>query len=183
VLLALTTGHKIGLLAFGLTFVVFALTSALLIPRFRPEFPGRRLPFFIVATVGLFAAMLTAVIVFGRESKEAEAHGETTTETTTTTRSKGGPTVAVDETEFKITLPGGETSLKAGSYDFQAKNTGKIDHDLVIDGPGVANQKTPVFPPGKTESLKVTLKSGTYDFYCSVPGHKAAGMDLKVTVS
>jgi uncharacterized cupredoxin-like copper-binding protein len=28
----------------------------------------------------------------------------------------------------------------------------------------------------------VTLSSGSYDFYCSVPGHKQAGMDVNVTV-
>ena len=152
-LLALTTGHKIGLLTVGIIFVLFALTSAMLIPRLRPGFPGRGLPFFVLATIGMFAAMMSAVIVFGRESEEAGAHGEqgTTETTTTTTTPRGAQTIAVDEKEFKITLPGGATKLKAGRYDFQAKNTGKIDHDLVIDGPGVANEKTPVFAPGKTE--------------------------------
>jgi uncharacterized cupredoxin-like copper-binding protein len=27
------------------------------------------------------------------------------------------------------------------------------------------------------------LKAGTLELYCSVPGHKAAGMDLKVKVT
>jgi len=30
--------------------------------------------------------------------------------------------------------------------------------------------------------VHVTLKDGTYDLYCSVPGHKALGMDTKLTV-
>jgi uncharacterized cupredoxin-like copper-binding protein len=188
VLLALTTGHKIGLLAFGAVFVAFALVSAMVIPRFRPQFPGRGLPFFVLATIGLFAAMMTAVVVFGREGKEAKG-GENTNETITSTGTgeSGGPataqTVAVQETEFKITLPSGEKTLKAGKYDFEAKNMGKLPHDLTINGPGVANVKTPVFDPGQTKTLAVTLKPGKYDFYCSVPGHKQAGMDLEVTVS
>jgi uncharacterized cupredoxin-like copper-binding protein len=192
-LVALTTNQKIGFLVFAGIFIGFALLSAMVIPRFRPNYPARGLPLFLLGTVILFGAMFTAVLVFGRESEEAEAHGgstaaetaTTTAPTTTapTTTTQGAQTVVVDETEFKITLPGGETQLKAGTYDFEAKNSGKIDHDLVIDGPGVSKQKTPVYPPGKTESLTVTLKSGTYEFYCSVPGHKQAGMDLKVTVS
>ena len=177
---ALTTGHKIGLAAFAAVFIGFAVSSALLVPRFRPQFPGRALPFFLLATVGLFAAMLTAVIVFGREGKEAEAGHEATTGA-----KPAGPArkVVVDESEFKIALQGGATSLKPGAYEFDAKNTGKIGHDLVIDGPGVSNEKTPVFDAGKTATLKVTLKAGTYELYCSVPGHKQAGMDLRVKVA
>ncbi len=178
-LFALTTGHKIGLLAFAAIFIAFALLSAFVLPRLRPQYPGRGLPFFVLATIGLFAAMLTAVIVFGREGKEAEAKSGTT-ETTAPT---GAQKVAVEESEFKITLAGGASTLKAGSYDFEVKNTGQIGHDLVIDGPGVKDEKTPVFDSGKTESLNVTLQPGTYDLYCSVPGHKQAGMDLKVEVS
>jgi MFS-type transporter involved in bile tolerance (Atg22 family) len=93
VLLALTTGHKIGLLVFGAIFVVFALVSAMVIPRFRPRFPGRGLPFFVLAAVGLTVAMLTAVVVFGREGKEAKG-GENVTEATTTTTGGGGKPTA-----------------------------------------------------------------------------------------
>jgi plastocyanin len=181
VLLALTTGHKIGLLVFAGIFVAFALLSAMVFPRFRTSFPGRGLPLFLLATVALFASMLTAVLVFGRESEEAGAHGEKTTETSTETTSKSAQKVTVQESEFKIVIPSG-ASLKAGTYEFEAENDGKVDHDLAIAGPGV-DKKTPVFGAGKTESLEVTLEAGTYDFYCSVPGHKQAGMDLKVTVS
>jgi uncharacterized cupredoxin-like copper-binding protein len=176
-MLALTTGHKIGLLAFAGGFIAFAILSAIVIPRFRPGFPGRGLPMFLLASVALFAAMLTAVLVFGRESEEAEAHGETTTEAT----SEGAQKLVVEETEFKIAIPSG-TSLEAGTYRLEAKNEGKVDHDLAVDGPGV-DEKTPVFGGGETASLEVALEPGTYDFYCSVPGHKQAGMDLKVTVS
>ena len=28
----------------------------------------------------------------------------------------------------------------------------------------------------------MTLKNGSYEFFCSVPGHKEAGMDVNVTV-
>jgi hypothetical protein len=42
----------------------------MLIPRRRPDFPGKALPAFIVATAVLFVAMLTAVWVFGVEESE-----------------------------------------------------------------------------------------------------------------
>jgi len=181
--LGLSTGHEIGLAAVGACFIVFALSSAFLIPRFRPGFPGRGLPLFVTATIVLFVGMMTAVFVFGRESKEAGAGTQPSTSSSTpqtTTTSSAAQKVAVKEKEFKIILP--STTLKAGSYEFDATNIGKLAHDLVIKGPGT-NAKMPIYDPGKTETLKVTLKPGKYDFYCSVPGHKAAGMNVTVTVT
>ncbi len=72
-LLALSTGHKIGMLVVAAVFIVFALTASFVAPRLDPSFPGERgKPIFILASVALFAAMLTAVIVFGREAEEHE---------------------------------------------------------------------------------------------------------------
>jgi cytochrome c1 len=77
-LLALSTGHKIGLALTAVAFIAFALVSAVVVPRGRPDFPGRALPAFLVATVGLFVAMLGAVEIFGAEPKEAAKpeHGQ-----------------------------------------------------------------------------------------------------------
>ena len=192
-LLGLSTGHEIGL---GLAvFIVagFSLIVSLLVPRYRPQFPGRGLGVFLVACVLLFVGMVTAVVTFGKESEAATAEGHTTTtavattSTTSSTTTQGTTTQAaaatnvdVSETEFKIML--GQTPTKAGTYNFVVKNDGKIQHDIVVSGYGV-NEKTSLLNPGQSETLKVDLKPGTYDVYCSVPGHKQAGMDLKLTVS
>ena len=45
------------------------------------------------------------------------------------------------------------------------------------------DEKTQTIEAGDTATLKVDLKPGTYDVYCSIPGHKQAGMDVKLTVS
>jgi hypothetical protein len=68
-LAALSTGHKLGLGLSGLAFVVFALVSAMVIPRTNPDFPGRRKPLFLFVTFLFFVWMLTAVLVFGKEDK------------------------------------------------------------------------------------------------------------------
>ncbi|HSS80931.1 MAG TPA: plastocyanin/azurin family copper-binding protein [Gaiellaceae bacterium] len=192
-LLGLSTGHKIGLGLAVLGFAGFSLIVSLLVPRWYPEFPGRGLRVFIAACLLLFVGMMSAVIVLARESKAAEAKGTettttqatTTTATTTTSATTGTTTsaptsVPVSETEFKIALP--KTTVAAGSYSFEVKNDGKIDHDLVIQGNGV-DEKTPTIAPGASATLNVDLKPGSYDVYCSVPGHKQAGMDVKLTVS
>jgi plastocyanin len=40
---------------------------------------------------------------------------------------------------------------------------------------------TPTFQGG-TKTVTVNLKAGTYTFFCSVPGHRAAGMQGTLTV-
>ncbi len=184
-LLGLSTGHKIGLGLAVLGFAGFSLIVSLLVPRYYPQFPGRGLRVFLVACLLLFVGMMSAVIVLARESSEAEAKGNetttaATTTTATTTTTSAATSVPVSETEFKITLP--KSTLAAGSYSFEVKNDGKIEHDLVVKGNGV-NAKTPTIEPGKSATLKVDLKPGTYDVYCSIPGHTQAGMDLKLTVT
>jgi uncharacterized cupredoxin-like copper-binding protein len=205
--LALSTGHEVGLGVTALVFIAFALASSLLLPRFRPNYPGRGLPAFIVISFVFFFGMLTAVENFGGESKHGEAaaaesttaetttaaqttNAETTTRAATTTQAATttAPTttaakpvatkVQVSETEFKITTD--LRSFKAGQITFVAKNDGKIPHDLAVKETG---DKTKEIPPGGTAELKVNLKPGKYELYCTIPGHEAAGMKLTITVS
>lgn len=71
-LFALSTTNKIVLGLAGGCFIAFALVSALVIPRYRPQFPGRGgLPAYIALTAAFFVAMLFAVEFFGRESEKA----------------------------------------------------------------------------------------------------------------
>jgi uncharacterized cupredoxin-like copper-binding protein len=90
-------------------------------------------------------------------------------------------TVNVTEKEFSIALAGG-ASLKAGAYKFAVRNTGKIQHDLAVEGGGLSETKTKLIDAGKSADLSVSLKPGKYTFYCSVPGHEQAGMKVAVTV-
>lgn len=104
-LLALT-GYETALLVVAAAFIAFALTVALVIPRARPGFPGRRLGVFLVVCVALFAAQMTAVLVLAEVGEadepaheEAAPPGETTgTETTTTETTTTEPT-PTDTTE------------------------------------------------------------------------------------
>lgn len=177
-LLGLSAGHKIGLAAVGVAFIVFALSSAFLFPRLQPDFPGRQgLRLFILVTLAFFVSMMGAVTVFGKESEEKAASSEASG----TTSPSAGRIVQVSAKDFKLELS--STSMKAGSYTFSLKNEGQSQHNLVVKGPGVKDTSTPTIAPGKTASLKVNLSSGSYELYCSVPGHKQLGMDVKLTVT
>ena len=78
-LLGITTANAVALGVIAGIFVVFALASALLIPRRWPDFPGEHLRWFVVGTLVLLVATLGAVEVFAVEPKEEAAAGETTT--------------------------------------------------------------------------------------------------------
>ena len=91
-----------------------------------------------------------------------------------------GTPVDVALADFSIDIAGG-TNLQPGTYTFNVTNNGPSGHNLTIEGPGLNEPATPTFTSG-TQSLTVTLKSGSYEFFCSVPGHKEAGMDVDVTV-
>jgi uncharacterized cupredoxin-like copper-binding protein len=196
--LALSTGHEVGLAVTAAAFIAFALASSFLFPRFWADYPGRALLAFVVVSLVFFFGMLSAVEVFGAESEgehaaAGEASTEATTATTTTTSSTTEATttapaaqppvsqaqmVPVSESEFKIVLP--RIALKAGKITFDVKNVGKIPHDLAVKG---TSFKSSLIQPGGSTKLAATLKPGSYELYCTVPGHEAAGMKVKVTVS
>lgn len=99
----------------------------------------------------------------------------------TTTASSGGGAKAttISESEFKLTPS--TAKVGAGAVTVTAKNDGTIMHNLVIQGNGVS-KKTAQLQPGSSGVLKVNLKPGTYQMYCSVPGHKQSGMKGTIVV-
>jgi mono/diheme cytochrome c family protein len=85
------TGYETALVVVAASFIVFALVMALVIPRSRPEFPGKRLPLFLAVCGLFFVVQMTAVLVLAEVGEadepaheETTAGGETTAEGTTT---------------------------------------------------------------------------------------------------
>ena len=112
-LLGLTTDQKLGLAGTAAVFIAFSLVTALLIPRYRPDFPGRKgLGLFVVVTLLLTVAMIGAVVVFASEDEGAEAAGHLETELTETetgpTETETGP--AETETGQTETTPPATTA-------------------------------------------------------------------------
>lgn len=113
-LLALTE-YEIALLAVAAVFVAFALIVALVIPRSRPEFPGRNLKIFLAICVGLFAAQMTAVLVLAElgEADEPVAEEAAPTETTSTEPTGTTETAPAETTTTESTA----TETTAGTGD------------------------------------------------------------------
>jgi hypothetical protein len=69
----------------------------------------------------------------------------------------------------------GTLSVQAGHVTISMLNQSPIGHNVAIRGHGIDVQG-PVVGQGGTSSVTADLEPGTYEFYCSVPGHADAGM-------
>jgi uncharacterized cupredoxin-like copper-binding protein len=64
---------------------------------------------------------------------------------------------------------------KAGKVTLDMANPSQIPHGIGVEGNGVdVDGKT--IEPGETSTATADLKAGTYEYYCTVPSHRAAGM-------
>jgi plastocyanin len=68
-----------------------------------------------------------------------------------------------------------------GKVTIRMTNVAAIKHGIAVQGQGI-NKVGKVVGRNKTSTLTVTLKKGTYTFYCPVPGHRSVGMKGKLVV-
>jgi len=97
----------------------------------------------------------------------------------------GGASTISDAADPSGTLKFMKSSLtaKAGNVTVKFTNASSLPHNFTIASSGGAVVgATPTFSGGGTKTVTVALKPGTYTFYCSVDGHRAAGMQGTLTV-
>ena len=114
---------------------------------------------------------------------DAEAT-ETTAATTADTGSSGGGEAVPVTAASDGSLAYDEKTLNAsaGTVDLQLDNPSTTEHNVCVrsesgDELGCSDDTS----QGKAD-LSVDLKAGTYEFYCSEPGHEEAGMKGTLTV-
>jgi plastocyanin len=176
-----------------------------------PSTPVAERAVMAITAVLVLAAVSTAVITSGPESeagaergapeqgtKGAQTPGAQTPSTASTPAA--APTTATS-TPAKAPAPSAVSALKlnadpAGTLSFNTKqlsakagtvklaftNMSPIEHDVTIASGGKVLAATPVFIGG-SRTLTTKLAAGKYTFYCSVPGHRQAGMEGTLSVS
>lgn len=72
-------------------------------------------------------------------------------------------------------------SVEAGVVEFVMDNQGASEHDMTIEELG-DETVVELTPGGESGSGTVELEPGTYTVYCSVPGHREAGMEAEIAV-
>jgi plastocyanin len=100
------------------------------------------------------------------------------------TPASGGGSTLTEEANAEGQLKFQQPSLtaKAGSISISFVNKSTLPHNLTVaSASGAVAGATATFS-GATRILALNLKPGTYKFYCTVPGHRAAGMEGTLTV-
>jgi mono/diheme cytochrome c family protein len=137
---------------------------------------------------------MPAKLVSGQSAHDVAAYvaavsslaGKDTGRLATAVKAAGGGTAVEKNGVISIPAdPGGQLAFTdskatgtAGPVTIEMPNKSGTDHDIVIDGLGKGKVVS-----NATSSFKATLAAGkTYTYYCSVPGHRQAGMQGTLTV-
>jgi plastocyanin len=184
--------------------VLWALFISLGVGMRKPDFPanlGQQRAVMAISAVLVAAAVSMAVVTSGGEDKASAkttttapgaeappaAAGSETSPATSTPATAPAPSAT---TSLKLAAnPGGELSYdtkalsaKAGTVTITMTNMSPVEHNVTVAEGSKVLGATPSFVGG-TKTLTLSLKAGTYTFYCSVPGHRQAGMEGTLTVS
>ncbi len=143
---------------------------------------------------------LAALLALALASVALVACGGSDSNTTTTTEGgeagggaaakEGGekPSGGGSTVEFEADPNGGlayttdEATAKAGKVTIDFTNPQGLTHDVAIeDESGETIDKTELITESST-STTVDLEPGTYTYYCTVPGHREAGMEGTLVV-
>jgi plastocyanin len=159
----------------------------------RPAAQATKRSVFSVATLSLTAALL-ALAGCGSSSSSSSSSASTAAAPPTTssaasttpapsTASGGSSSVSLEANpEGQLKYNTKTLSAKAGQVAIDFTNKSPLPHNVTIESSsGAKVGATPTFNGG-SKTLSVNLKPGTYKFFCSVPGHRMAGMEGTLTV-
>jgi plastocyanin len=95
----------------------------------------------------------------------------------------GGSTVEFEaDPEGNLAYTTTEASAEAGKLTIDFNNPQSVTHDVAIEDAGGETVAQTDLIGNEETSTTANLKPGTYTFYCSVPGHREAGMEGTLTV-
>jgi plastocyanin len=116
---------------------------------------------------------------------EAEESGEAETKETSPVPEEGpgpGGTLQLAADPSAIAYDKAELTSAPGKVTIDFKNPAALEHDVAIEAEGGEElAASEVIAQGET-SVSTELAAGTYTFFCSVPGHREAGMEGTLTV-
>lgn len=98
-----------------------------------------------------------------------------------TAKAKGGKLEIPADPGGALSYVFANAEAPAGALEIDSPNESSVDHNIAIEGNGV-NESGPVVKNGAVSKVNVDLQAGEYQFFCTVTGHRQAGMEGKLTV-
>ena len=144
-----------------------------------------------VAALLVLALAAVALVACGSSSSSSESTADrrqparrTTGGAETEPAPGGGSVVKIEAAEgSELAYTTKDATAKAGKVTIDFTNPQPLSHDVAIeDSSGKKVGETELVAGGKTVATIGDLKPGTYTFYCTVPGHREAGMEGTLTV-
>lgn len=106
----------------------------------------------------------------------------TATQSTAVAPAPAGALSLEANSEGQLKFSTASLTAKAGKVSIDFTNKSPLAHNMTIESSAhKILGATPTFQGG-TKTLTLDLKPGTYKFFCSVPGHRMAGMEGTLTV-
>jgi plastocyanin len=131
----------------------------------------------VVLTVG---AIASAIIVGALEADEDESAAAGKPAEQAAPVPAGALRLAADPTG-QLKFDKSKLEAQAGKVSIAMTNRSTVIHDVSLEGRGV-DEHGKLVKGGGTSTVSAQLKPGRYTFYCSVTGHRAAGMEGTLTV-
>jgi plastocyanin len=144
-------------------------------------------------SAALFALLLAAMALVACGGGSDTTGGETAAAPETTQEAEGekeaeGGTAGAATVDFEADPSGNlaytadVATSKAGKVTVNFTNQSAVPHDVALeDEAGETVAQTEVLAEG-SDSTTANLKPGTYKYFCTVPGHRQAGMEGTLTV-
>ena len=145
-----------------------------------------------VAVALLLASLALVACGGGSDNSSSEPSSESGAAAESGSNAGGGPEEGGSSSgsalEFEAD-PGGELAFtetsasgSAGKVTVDFNNTTAVPHDVAIESSsGEVIGETELVAEGSSSTV-VDLKPGKYTYFCSVPGHREAGMEGTLTV-
>ncbi len=119
-------------------------------------------------------------------SNSTSASTETTAATSTPSKppSGGGQTLKVEANpNGQLSYVPSKLTAKPGNLTIEFKNPQGLSHDIAVeDSSGKKLGTSELIAESSTTLSLSNLKAGTYHYFCTVPGHREAGMEGTLTV-
>jgi plastocyanin len=130
-------------------------------------------------TVLFLALLMLGLAACGGDDEGTTAPPPTTAEGAET-GGGGGGTVQIS-TPSGVEFDTDSLEASAGQVTIEYTNDSGLPHNVTLEGGGADGEATDTITEGET-SLTVDLEAGEYTFFCSVEGHRAAGMEGTLVV-